>query len=221
LSDPTLTDPIRVLIADDHPVVRKGLRGMLEEEEDLVVVAEAGDGEAALALLRKTLPEVAVLDLNMPKLDGFAVAREAQKLKLKTSIIFLTLHSEEEMFRAALDIGGRGYLLKDSAMREIAVGVRAVAAGQLYLSSALTSYLVQRRGTQAAPAKNSLTSVLTPTESRILKLIAEGNSSKEIGAEISIHYRTVENHRTNICRKLNIDGANALLRFALQNKASL
>jgi DNA-binding NarL/FixJ family response regulator len=220
LTDPTLTGPIRVLIADDHPVVRKGLRGMLEEDEGLVVVAEAGDGEAALALLRKTLPEVAVLDIDMPRMDGFGVAREMQKLKLKTGIIFLTLHSEEDLFRAALEIGGRGYLLKDSAMQEIAVGVRAVAAGQLYLSSALTSYLVQRPGTPGAPQKNSLISQLTPTEARILKLIAEGNSSKEIGAEISIHYRTVENHRTNICRKLNIDGANALLRFALQNKAS-
>jgi DNA-binding NarL/FixJ family response regulator len=220
LTDRTLTDPIRVLIADDHPVVRKGLRGMLEEDEGLAVVAEAGDGEAALALLRKTLPEVAVLDIDMPRMDGFGVAREMQKLKLKTGIIFLTLHSEEDLFRAALDMGGRGYLLKDSAMQEIAVGVRAVAAGQLYLSSALTSYLVQRPGTPAVPQKNSLIGQLTPTEARILKLIAEGNSSKEIGAEISIHYRTVENHRTNICRKLNIDGANALLRFALQNKAS-
>ncbi len=220
MTDRTLTDPIRVLIADDHPVVRKGLRGMLEEDEGLAVVAEAGDGEAALALLRKTLPEVAVLDIDMPRMDGFGVAREMQKLKLKTGIIFLTLHSEEDLFRAALDMGGRGYLLKDSAMQEIAVGVRAVAAGQLYLSSALTSYLVQRPGTPAVPQKNSLIGQLTPTEARILKLIAEGNSSKEIGAEISIHYRTVENHRTNICRKLNIDGANALLRFALQNKAS-
>jgi len=215
-----MTNPIRVLIADDHPIVRKGLRGMLEEDEGLVVVGEAGDGESALALLRKTLPEVAVLDIDMPKLDGFAVAREAQRQKLKTAILFLTLHSEEDMFRAALEIGGRGYLLKDSAMQEIAIGVRAVAAGQLYLSSALTSYLVQRPSPPAAPQKNSLTSQLTPTEARILKLIAEGNSSKEIGTEISIHYRTVENHRTNICRKLNIDGANALLRFALQNKAS-
>jgi DNA-binding NarL/FixJ family response regulator len=213
-------DQIRVLIADDHPIVRKGLRATLEEDEGLAVVAEAGDGETALALLQKMLPEVAVLDIDMPRLDGFAVAREIQRLKLKTSVIFLTLHSEEDLFRAAIEIGGRGYLLKDSAMLEIAVGVRAVAAGQLYLSSALTPYLFQGPAVPVAP-KNLLPSWLTPTESRILQLIAEGKSSKEIGAEISIHYRTVENHRTNICRKLRIDGANALLRFALQNKTSL
>jgi DNA-binding NarL/FixJ family response regulator len=215
-----LSDPIRVLIADDHPIVRKGLRTMLEEDEDLLVVAEAGDGETALAQIKKLIPEVAVLDIDMPKLDGFGVAREMQRLKLKTSIIFLTLHSEEDMFRAALEMGGRGYLLKDSAMQEIAIGVKSVAAGQLYLSSAITSHLLHRPAAPA-PAPNPLTSQLTPTECRILQLISEGKASKEIGSELSIHYRTVENHRTNICRKLSIDGANALLRFALQNKTHL
>jgi DNA-binding NarL/FixJ family response regulator len=217
-----VSDRIRVLIADDHPIVRKGLRTMIEEDEGLDVVGEAGDGHTALALIRKLLPQIAVLDIDMPGLDGFDVMREMQKLNLKTSVIFLTLHAEEDMFRAALEMGGRGYLLKDSAMQEIAVGVRAVAAGQLYLSSAVTARLLQKpeRPAPASPT-NGVTGDLTPTECRILHLIAAGRSSKEIGAELSIHYRTVENHRTNICRKLNIDGANALLRFALQNKASL
>ncbi len=216
-----MSDPIRVLIADDHPIVRKGLRTMIEEDEGLHVIGEAGDGHTALALIRKLLPQIAVLDIDMPGLDGFGVMREMQKLNLKTSVIFLTLHAEEDMFRAALEMGGRGYLLKDSAMQEIAVGVRAVAAGQLYLSSAVTTRLLQKPEKPPALPRNTLTDDLTPTECRILHLIAAGKSSKEIGAELSIHYRTVENHRTNICRKLNIDGANALLRFALQNKASL
>jgi DNA-binding NarL/FixJ family response regulator len=210
---------IRILLADDHPIVRRGLRTMLEEDADLVVVAEAGDGETALALLREKLPEVAVLDIDMPGLDGFAVAREIQKLELKISILFLTLHSEEDMFRAALETGGRGYLLKDSAMREIAAGVRAVAAGKLYLSPALNSYLIPRP--TAVSSENPLTTRLTPTERRVLQLITEGKSSKEIGSELLVHYRTVENHRTNICRKLGIDGTNALSRFALQNKVFL
>ncbi len=216
-----MSEYIQVLIADDHPIVRKGLRATIEEDDGLEVVAEAGDGETALALIKKLLPNVAILDIDMPKRDGFGVAREMQRLKLNTKIIFLTLHTEEDIFRAALEIGGRGYLLKDSAMQEIAVGVRAVAAGQLYLSAAMTSHLLQRPEARATVPGNPLTSRLTTTEIRILQLIADGKASKEIGAELSIHYRTVENHRTNICRKLNIDGANALLRFALQNKGAL
>ena len=216
-----MADQIRVVIADDHAVVRKGLCAMIEEDEGISVVGEAGDGEAAFALIRKLAPHVAVLDIDMPKLDGFGVVREMQKHKLETNIIFLTLHNDEEILRAALELGAKGYLLKDSAMEEIAVGVRAVAGGQPYLSSAMTSRLLQRPKMPASSSKDSLTASLTPTEQRILQLISEGQSSKEIGARLSIHYRTVENHRTNICRKLSIDGTNALVRFALQNKAML
>lgn len=215
-----MAEPISILVADDHPVVRRGLRSMLEEDEGLTVVAEAGDGLAALALVKKLQPQVAVIDIDMPGLDGFSVMREITKLKLETRVIFLTLHDEEDMFRAALEMGGRGYLLKDSAMQEIGMGVRAVALGQLYLSSAVTARLLQKQESPAPAAKNPLTQDLTPTECRIIHLIADGKSSKEIGTALSIHYRTVENHRTNICRKLHIDGANALLRFALQNKSS-
>ncbi len=216
-----MSDQIRIVIADDHPIVRKGLRAMIEEEEGLLVVAEAADGETALALIRKQVPDVAVLDIDMPKQDGFAVAREIQRLKLKTSVIFLSLHAEEKMVRAALELGGRGYLLKDSVMMEIASGIKTVAAGQLYMSAAITARLLQRPEARVAPPKNALAEQLTSTEYRILQLIAKGKSSKEIGGELSIHYRTVENHRTNICRKLAIDGANALFRFALQNRDAL
>lgn len=216
-----MDEPIRVVIADDYPIVRKGLRAILEEEEGFQVVGEASDGDAALALIRKLAPQVAVLDINMPGRDGFAVAREMRNLNLKTNIIFLTLHADEDMFRAALEIGGKGYLLKDSAMQEIAVGVRAVAAGQLYLSAAMAPHLLERKKAADPCPRNPILAQLTPSERRILALIAEGKSSKEIGAEIAVHYRTVENHRTNICRKLNIEGANALLRFALQNKDGL
>jgi DNA-binding NarL/FixJ family response regulator len=126
--------------------------------------------------------------------------------------------------RAALDLGAKGYILKDSALLEIVAAVRAVAAGQPYLNSILTARLLQRQPAprEAAGAKeNSPADRLTPTERRIVQLIAADKSSKEIGAELSIHYRTVENHRTNICRKLGLEGPNALLRFALQNKHNL
>jgi len=208
------------VIADDHPVVRKGLRMTIEEDAELEVIGEAGDGAAAVELIRKLLPQVAVLDIDMPKLDGFGVVREISRLGLATQIVFLTLHTDEDLFRAALDLGAKGYILKDSAMQEIVAAVRAVGAGQPFLSSAITARLLQKREPEAA-RPDTLTSGLTPTERRILALIADGLSSKEIGAQLSIHYRTVENHRTNICRKLGIEGAHALLRFALQNKETL
>jgi DNA-binding NarL/FixJ family response regulator len=213
-------EEIRILIADDHPIVRRGLRLSVEEDASLKVVAEASDGEMALALIKKYHPHVAVLDIDMPKLDGLGVAREIARQKLDAKIIFLTFHADEDLFRSAMSLGSKGYILKDSASQEIVAGVRAVASGRPYISSAITEKLLHPR--EASP-QNTLTANLTPTERRIMRLIADGKSSKEIGAELSIHYRTVENHRTNMCRKLNLEGegANALLRFALQNKSLL
>ena len=215
-----MDEEIRVLIADDHPIVRKGLRSSIEEDPGLIVIGEAADGETALAMIKKLKPDVAVLDIDMPKMDGLAVGRELAKQKLKTEIIFLTFHSDEDLFRAAIGIGGKGYILKDSASQEIVAGVRSVAAGRPFLSSAITAQMLQKKEAPAKKAGEELTSRLTPTERRVMHLIAQGKSSKDIGAELSIHYRTVENHRTNICRKFEIEGegANALLRFALQNK---
>jgi DNA-binding NarL/FixJ family response regulator len=214
-----MDEKIRILIADDHPVVRKGLRIAVEEDGGVTVVAEAGNGEIALALIAELLPQVAVLDIDMPKLDGFAVAREIRKRQLPVEAIFLTMHAQEDLLRTAIDLGVKGYILKDSAMLEIATAVRAVAAGQPYLDSSITTRLLQRQPRPGAAGGRA--DLLTPTERRILQLIAADKSSKEIGAELSIHYRTVENHRTNICRKLGLEGSNALLRFALQNKHRL
>ena len=211
-----MADEIRILLADDHPVVRKGLRYGIEESAGLKVVGEAGDGEAALAFIRELRPHVAILDIDMPKMDGLSVAREIARLKLDTKIIFLSLHRDEDMYRTAMDLGGQGYLVKDSAMQEVVAAVQTVVAGQRYLSSTIAMQLLQGGGAPEDP----LTRDLTLSERRILRLIADGKSSKEIGAELSIHYRTVENHRTNICRKLGIEGANALLRFAVQHKGS-
>jgi DNA-binding NarL/FixJ family response regulator len=202
--------------------MRKGLRLSIEEDPGLKVVAEASDGEMALAFVESLRPNIALLDIEMPKLDGLGVAREIAKRGLETKIIFLTFHTNEDLFRSAMDLGSAGYILKDSATEEVVAGVRAVAAGRPYLSSAITAGLLQRREVSGTRADQSLASKLTPTERRVMQLIATGKTSKEIGSELSIHYRTVENHRTNITRKLGLEGegANALLRFALQNKAS-
>jgi DNA-binding NarL/FixJ family response regulator len=216
-----LADQVKVVLADDYPVVRKGLKASIEEEASLKVVAEAADGEEALKLIRAHRPQLAVLDIDMPKLDGLGVVKELTKLKLETRAIILSFHNDEDIFRAALAAGAKGYLLKESAMEEIVGAIQAVLAGKVYLSSAIALQLLQSDQSAKAGDENPLLRDLTLSERRILRLVAEGLSSKEIGDQLSIHYRTVENHRSNMCRKLNIEGANALLRFAIQNKEAL
>jgi DNA-binding NarL/FixJ family response regulator len=144
-------EPVRVLIADDHPMLRKGLRLTIEEDPGLRVVGEAPDGEIALALITKLRPDVAVLDIEMPKLDGLSVAREAIRLGFAVKTIFLTLHLDEDMFRAAVEMGSKGYILKDSAAQEIVAGVRSVAAGRPYVEPRR-----HRQGIQAQPRRSPL-----------------------------------------------------------------
>jgi DNA-binding NarL/FixJ family response regulator len=158
----------------------------------------------------------------MPKLDGFGVAREITRLKLPVEIVFLTLHKAEDLFNDAMDLGAKGYLLKESAISEIVDSIKAVAGGNHYLSPSISSYLMRRktRAEDLIKEKPSL-DTLTPAGRRILLLIAADKTSKEIAEELFIHYRTVENHRTNICQKLGIRGHNALLKFALQHRSKL
>ena len=217
-----MSNEISIIIADDHPIVRKGLRQMIEADARLKVLAEADDGEAAIALIEELKPEVVVLDVDMPKLDGFGVARELQKRRLSTKIVFLTIHSEADLFHAAMDLGADGYILKDSAVFEIVNGIKAVAEGKYFVSHSLTSFLIDRRRRVQSFEQNAPNlSRLTPTERRIVQMIADYKSSKEIAAEHFVHYRTIENHRTNICQKLGLSGHNALLKFALEHKSEL
>jgi|SRR5215471_3407742 len=208
---------IRIVIADDHPIFRKGLRQSLEETEGLIVIGEAGDGKAVLDMLRTLKPHVAILDISMPVLDGFAVAREVAKQTLNVNLIFLTGHQDESLFDEAMELGVKGYVLKESSMAEISACVEAVCAGKHYTSPALTSYLVSRRRRSAAPQHKPGLKDLTPTERRIVKLIADYKTSREIAEELFISYHTVETHRRNICEKLDLHGSHALMKFALAN----
>jgi DNA-binding NarL/FixJ family response regulator len=217
-----MQEEIRLIIADDHPIVRKGLRQVIEEEPDLKVLGEAGDGEAGLALIRKLDPDIVILDLDMPKLDGFAVAGEIRKLGLAVGIIFLTIHSEVDLLHRAIDLGGKGYIVKESALVDIVNGIRSVAAGRPFVSPSMAAGLLGRRALAQAFARiRPAYSDLTPSERRILALIAAGKPTKAIAEELHIHSRTVETHRANICYKLELSGANSLLRFALEHKSQL
>jgi DNA-binding NarL/FixJ family response regulator len=213
---------IRLVIADDHPVVRKGLRQVIQEEPDLRVLAEAGDGESCLALIQKLHPHIAVLDLDMPKLDGFAVAREIRGLPLAVEIIFLTIHNEVDLLHRAMDLGGKGYIVKESALVDIVNGIRSVAVGRPFVSPSMTAALLERR-TQAQAWERAMPALgeLTPAERRILGMIASGLPTKAIAAELHVDPRTVETHRASICYKLRLSGANSLLRFALEHKPEL
>jgi DNA-binding NarL/FixJ family response regulator len=212
--------PIAILIADDHPVVRKGLRDVIDAEADLNVVAEADDGRAALSLLSTLRPAIAVLDLHMPKMDGFQVQQEIRKLRLPVETIFLTMHNEPDLLHKAMDLGGKGYILKESALLEIVAGIRSVAAGHPFVSPIMTAALLDRRA-QAQQLERGILRDLTPSERRILSMIAAGKPTKSIADELHIHQRTVETHRANICQKLCLNGANSLLRFALEHRTEL
>lgn len=215
-------DEIKLVVADDHPIVRKGLVQIIAAAPEIKVLAEADDGEAALKLIEELRPDIALLDINLPRLTGFDLIREIERRKLPVKVVFLTMHEEEEMFNEAMDMGAQGYLLKDSAVSEIVEAIKRVAAGHSYISAAITSFLLnrRRRSDQFAHQSKGLAE-LTPTERRVLRLIAEYKTSKEIADELGGHYRTVENHRTNICRKLDIHGSHLLLRFALRYKSEL
>jgi len=209
----------RILIADDHPIFRSGLRQIIEAEGSMSVIAEADDGAAALKLIREHQPDVVVLDINMPGLSGFDVVTAMRNEQLSGEIVLLTMHNDEAMFTKAVNLGVRGYVLKDSASSDILNCLQAVRKGQNYASAELTKFLFKRATSESA-AVEGLDS-LTPTERRILTLIAQYLTSREIADQLGISVRTVENHRNNICAKVGVHGSHALMKFALQHQAEL
>lgn len=211
-----------VVIADDHPLFRKGLRDAITADTSLEVIGEAGDGDTALAIIEQRKPDVAVLDIDMPVLKGLQVARVIQEKGLHVGVIILTIYEEEDMFNAAIDSGARGYVLKESAIVDVMKAIRTVSMGEYFFSPAIARFLVNksRRARDLLQTRPQLDS-LTPSERRVLRLIASEKTSKEIASELNVSPRTVETHRSNIAGKLGIHGTHSLFKFALQNKAAL
>lgn len=216
-------DPkIRILIADDHPVVRQGLINIIERDPSFQIVAQVGDGNEVLPLIRERNPHIVLLDISMPNRSGLEVLRDAKEKNLPTRFIILTMYKDEEYFDEATDLGVKGYLLKDNTVVELLDCLRAVSNGKYYISPELSGYLIDRNIkaktlSQEIPALEKLTS----TEKRVLKLISENRTSKEIAEEMFVSVRTVQNHRNNICHKLGLSGHNKLLQFALEHKSYL
>lgn len=207
-----MSETIKIIIADDHAIVRQGLRATLEREADFVILEEAENGRAALGLIENLQPQIAILDVDMPEMNGFDVLRAVREKNLPTEIVFLTVHREGDLLDEALKLGARGFVLKDSAITDITASVRAVLKGEFFTSPAMTSYLVNR---SLRPRSGNNLDKLTLTERRVLKLLAEYKTNKEIASEMFVSPRTVETHRANIALKLDLHGSHALMKFAL------
>jgi DNA-binding NarL/FixJ family response regulator len=212
----------RIVIADDHPIFREGLAKTIERDKAFTVIGQAGDGAEALKLITELRPDLAVLDVSMPVMDGIEVARKVHAEALPTELVFLTMYKDPQYFNAALDLGVRGYIIKDSVASELLLCLKAVTEGQYYISPIISHLLIERnRKTESFDGSVSIRKRLSPAELAVLKLVAENLTSKEIAGKLFVSERTVENHRTHICQKLGIKGHNKLLQFALENKEAL
>lgn len=195
---------------------------MIEAEPGMKVVAEAQDGVTALDQIRELQPELAILDIHMPGMSGFDLARDLIDQKLEIKVIFLTMYKAEDVFNAAMDMGVKGYVLKDSAVTDIVGSIKAVIDGQPFISPQLSSFLLNRSARRAEFYRNTPgLDQLTQTERRVLKMLADYKTSKQIADELCIHSRTVDNHRANICHKLGLRGSHALLKFATEHKSEI
>jgi DNA-binding NarL/FixJ family response regulator len=210
---------IKVLVADDHPIFRHGLAALIQADKNLTLTGEAENGQIVLEMMAENIPDVIVLDLDMPILDGVATARILQEKFPDVEIVFLTMHKDRDLLKMLKPLNIKGFVLKDSALLEIADCIKKVFANKTYISPAVAELLLDQISQDEEQQTNiKLLSVLTSAERRILCLIAEAKSNREIAGELFISVRTVENHRFNICNKLQIKGNHSLIKFALANK---
>jgi len=208
---------VGVLLADDHTLIRAGLRMVVEAQPDLAVVGEANDGREAVAMAQALKPDVAVMDIGMPSLNGIEAARQIRGTLPQTQIVMLSMHSDEGYILRALKAGAKAYLLKDSAEADLARAIRAAAAGKSFFSPAVGKVLLEdyMRRLQRTGLEDSY-ELLTPREREILQLVAEGNSSKEIADLLNLSVYTVETHRARVMQKLNLRGIPELILYAVR-----
>ena len=200
--------PLRLLLADDHAILRAGLRSLLSAEKDFEVVAEQEDGAAALLAIERLKPDVAVLDVEMPGLSGIEITRRLNQADSLTSVVVLSMHKEAAFVRAAIEAGVLGYVVKQDAAGELIDAIRAAAKGELYVSPRVAGAALR------APERSRL----TPRESDVVRLLAAGKSSKEIAEELKLSAKTVDGYRSAIMEKLGIHSVAGLVKYALRNQ---
>lgn len=212
-----MSKTIKIIIADDHPIFLSGLKQILAADNTIEIIGEAYNGEKSIELVNELKPEIAILDIDMPKKTGLEALKEL--VDSDTKFIFLTMYAEEDIFDEAMNLGIKGYVLKDSAVNDIIECIHTVYDNKYYISPSVSNFLINRKKRfNELRNNNPMIEQLTPSEKTILKYISENMTSKEIAEILFLSYRTIENHRTNISNKLKIKGSHSLLKFAIENK---
>jgi DNA-binding NarL/FixJ family response regulator len=206
---------MRILIADDHDILRCGLKNLLTAQPGWEVCAEAATGENAVSLTMRFKPDVVVMDVGMPKLDGMEATRQICKLLPQTKVVVLSMHFSDQLVRDIVEAGARGYVMKSDAERDLVVAIRTIAEGGSYFTAAAANTLAGPHSKHDALGRRRR---LTPREREIVRLLAEGKTSKEAGVALGISPKTAETHRSNVMRKLELHSLPELVRYAIKNK---
>jgi len=211
-------DKIRILLADDHTILRDGLRSLIESEEDMVVVGEAEDGRSAVRMTRKLGPDVVIMDVTMPLLNGLEATRKIRRSCPRVKVLILSMHDNEEYIRHALASGAMGYILKDAAARDLLAAIREVHRGEAVLSPAITRLVIEDYLRWGDIGAERVANGLSAREREVLQLIAEGYTNKQIAEILHISIKTVQAHRGNIMSKLDLHDRGDLIKYAIQKK---
>jgi DNA-binding NarL/FixJ family response regulator len=211
---------LKVLLADDHEILRKGLRSMLEAQRDCEVVGEAGDGRQAVAMAKELNPDVVILDIAMPSLNGLEATRQILKARPQTRVLVLTMHESDPLIREVLDAGARGYVLKTDAGRDLVTAVESLRRNKTFFTSRVSQMILDGflKG-EPRPNEDQQPGIrLTPRQREIVQLLAEGKSSKEVAVALDLSVKTAETHRANIMRKLDCHSVSEVVRYAIRNQ---
>jgi len=212
---------LRLLLADDHEIVRKGLRSVLEAQKDCEVVGEAADGRQAIALVKELNPDIVILDISMPLLNGLEATRQILKIRPQTKVLILTMHESDPLIRDVLDAGARGYILKTDAGRDLVTAVESLRRNKTFFTSRVSQMILDgflKGDSRPSDSDSSGGIRLTPRQREIVQLLAEGKSSKEVAVALDLSVKTAETHRANIMRKLDCHSVSEVVRYAIRNK---